>query len=260
MGQKVELEHKGAVAHIVLNRPDKLNAIDADCLELLAKHVADIESDPAVRVVVVSGRGRAFCAGADLDSVGALASDPPAFAAFMDTWHAAYTALAQCSKPTIAMVHGVALAGGFELVQVCDFCVVADDARIGDQHASFGLFPGGGSTQRLPRLLGTRRALWLLMSGEWISGQEAYDIGLANAVVPFDQLAGRVEDMARLLAGRSPAASAAIKRAVQLGEGRDVETALAAERPIALAHMASEDARIGLEAFRTRSTPTFVGR
>lgn len=257
---KVLFQRHGSVAHMILNRPDKLNAIDGDCLELFRQHIATVEADPEVRALIVRGNGRAFCAGADLAFVGDRVQDPNAFGPFLANWHATYDLIAQCGKPTIAAVHGLALAGGFELTQVCDFVVLEEDARIGDQHANFGLFPGGGSTQRLPRLIGERRAKWLLLSGEWISPQDALRFGLVNEVVSPGQAAAKAEAMAAVLAERSPLANRNIKAAVHMGMQVDLHTALAVERRVAVEHMQSEDVQIGLAAFRNREKPRFVGR
>ncbi len=138
---KVLLERRGAVAELVLNRPDKLNAIDGDCLRLFREHLSTIENDEQTRVVIVRGSGRAFCAGADLDYVGERVSDRRRFGSFLAEWHATFDLFASGDKPIIASVHGCALAGGFELTQVCDFVVLEEDAKFGDQHANFGLFP-----------------------------------------------------------------------------------------------------------------------
>lgn len=259
---KIILERSGAIAELVLNRPDKLNAIDGDCLALLRRHVAAVEEDDSIRALVVRGNGRAFCAGADLEFVGHRLGDGDGglFRVFLDEWHATFDRLAACSKPTIAAVHGLALAGGFELTQVCDFVVVDEDARIGDQHANFGLFPGGGSTQRLPRLIGERRAKWLLLSGAWLSPAEALAFGLANAVSPPGQARAKAREMAELLAQRSPLANRNIKESVHLGAQTDLNTALAIERRIATEHMQSQDVQIGLDAFRNKKTPVFNGR
>jgi enoyl-CoA hydratase/carnithine racemase len=256
--QVVMREQIGPVAVLTLNRPDKLNAVNRDVLGMLRRHLDEIEADLAARVVVIRGAGRAFCAGADLDMVSGLVGDAGAFADFMDEWHITYNRIEAFPLPTIAAVHGVALAGGFELVQVCDLAVAAQDARIGDQHANFGLFPGGGSTQRLPRLVGIRKATWMLLSGEWVDGQTAMDWGIVNEALPADAMFDRAMDMAGVLAQRSPLGSSAIKRALRIGEGRNLADALNLDRPIALQHMASRDARIGLEAFATRAEPQFT--
>ena len=257
---KVLLERRGAVAELILNRPDKLNAIDGDCLRLFREHLMAVEADEQVRVLIVRANGRAFCAGADLEYLGDWVKDPARFGPFLSEWHSTYDLISVSSKPTIAAVHGLALAGGFELTQVCDFVVLEDDARIGDQHANFALFPGGGSTQRLPRLIGERRAKWLLLSGSWLSPAEALQFGLANVVVPSGEAASKAREMAEVLALKSPLANRNIKESVRLGMQVDLHTALAIERRISVEHMQSQDVQIGLEAFRNRENPIFTGR
>jgi enoyl-CoA hydratase/carnithine racemase len=254
--EKVLFEQRGPIGHIVLNRPQKLNAIDTECVNLIERCVNEIENDDQVRVVIVSGRGRAFSAGADLGEVERAVTEDR-FDAFLKNWHAGFNALAHCSRPTIAAVHGFALAGGFELTQVCDLMVMEASSTVGDQHAKFGLFPGGGSTQRLPRMVGSRRASWMLLSGEAIGAEEAHEWGLANAIAPDGQVVEVAEQMGFILAQRSTAASAAIKRAVQDGRDLALPGALDLERTIAVAHMKSSDASTGFAAFRDRTSPNF---
>lgn len=254
---EVLLEHQADHAHIVLNRPDKLNAIDPPMLRALGEAIAAAEAASTVRAIVLRGSGRTFCAGADLEALTPMLKDRDQYSAFLDAWHSVLAALASCPKPTIAAIHGFALAGGFEIVQACDLVVMADDAQIGDQHANFGLFPAGGSTQRLPRLIGTRRALWLLLSGERIDAAAAERLGLANEVVPADQAIAKASEMAQLLAARSPSNNAAIKHAVAVGADRPLLKALAMERSTVMTQMFSADAQIGIAAFRSRSIPAF---
>ena len=121
---KVLAEQDGPVLTVTLNRPDKLNAVDGDCLDLLERHFAEADADPAVRAVVLAGKGRGFCAGADLAVVAGIAADRDAFDAFLRRWHGVFGVIEACGKPTIAAVTGFALAGGFELTQVCDFVVM----------------------------------------------------------------------------------------------------------------------------------------
>lgn len=255
--EKISVSRRGPVAHVVLNRPGKLNALDYDCLDLLERHFAEIDQDDDIRAVMLSGSGRCFCAGADLGLVSGIAGEPAAFDAFLRRWHEVFGAIEACGKPTIAAVHGFALAGGFELVQVCDLLILAESATIGDQHARFGLFPGGGSTQRLPRMVPKRVANWLLFSGEGIDAATALSVGLANRVVPDDEVLDAAQEMALLLAERSRLASRAIKTSIRTGAGLPLNEALDIERAIAVQHMASADARHGLSAFTTRATPDF---
>jgi enoyl-CoA hydratase/carnithine racemase len=254
---RVLAERDGPVLIVTLNRPDKLNALDTDCLDLLEEHFVEADADPAVRAVVLAGNGRGFCAGADLAVVAGIAADRDAFDAFLRRWHAVFGVIEACGKPTIAAVTGFALAGGFELTQVCDFVVMGASARLGDQHANFGLFPGGGSTQRLPRLIGRRAATWLLLSGDPVDASTALELGLANRVAPDDEVFQAARDMALYLAERSTAASRAIKRSVREGIHLPLGDALEVERGIAVEHMASADAATGLAAFAGRRRPDF---
>ena len=257
--EKVSYQRTGPVAYVTLNRPGKLNAIDGDSLDLLERHIATALEDDAVAAIVISGSGRCFCAGADLEVVArAIEAGSAEFDRFLRRWHQVFGDIETADKPTIAAVHGIAMAGGFELTQVCDFVVVSDNAVLADQHANFGLFPGGGSTQRLPRLIAKRQAMWLLCTGEPIALADALALGLVNRIVPADRLQAVATEMAHLLAERSSRATAAIKAAVQQGSSLDLGDALVLERHLAVEHMTSRDAAVGLAAFRSRSRPDFA--
>jgi enoyl-CoA hydratase/carnithine racemase len=256
----VYLEVHDRIAELVLDRPEKLNAIDAATLRGIDAALDRTEGDREVRVLIVRGEGRAFCAGADLGAVDDKVQDLRQLAEFMEYWHRVFDRLAESRLPSIAAVHGIAFAGGFELLQACDFAVVADDARLGDQHAVYGLFPGGGGSQRLPRLIGERRAKWLILSGEAIAPQAALDAGLVNAVRPRDDVLPHARAMARTLAQRSPVGMAGMKQAIRLGlAAGSLASGLEIERLMVLRHMASKDARIGLAAFQDRTLPEFIG-
>ena len=254
----IDLQLTGQIAHIVLNRASKMNAINRPMLAGVREALGWAEADRRVRVVVLRGAGRAFSAGGDLAEVGGLVQDSPRFSEFLDYWHDSLRRLETSPLPIIAAVHGFAFAGGFELTQVCDVVVIGDQTSLADQHAKFGLFPAGGSTQRLPRLVPARVAAWMLMSGEAVTPAQALSLGLVNEVVDESDVFRRAQAMAEILASRSVAANAAIKGAVAVGKGREIVDAIAAERPIALAHMASPDVQTGLAAFRARTTPSFA--
>ncbi|MEV6923390.1 enoyl-CoA hydratase/isomerase family protein [Dactylosporangium sp. NPDC051485] len=256
----VIVEVHDAVGEIVLNAPHRLNAIDLDMLDHLDQRITELEADGAVRALIVRGNGRGFCSGASLDFLGDKFSDPDVFGPFLDRWHEVFARLSQSDLPSVAAVHGFALAGGFELMQACDLVVVADDAKMGDHHAQLGLFPGGGGTQRLPRQIGPRRAKWLLLTGEWVTPEVACEWGLVNEVVPAAGLLTRAREIAALLATRSAAATARIKRAVSAGVDLPLTAGLAVERRIGVAHMQSDDVRIGVDAFHRRAVPVFVPR
>ena len=256
----VRLEVRERVAELVLDRPEKRNAIDHEMLRQLDAALTAAEEDRDVRVLIVRGEGRGFCAGADLGAVDDNLADARRLAAHMAYWHRVFGHLADSPLPSIAAVHGVALAGGFELMQACDLAVVADDARLGDQHAVYGLLPSGGGTQRLPRIVGERRAKWLMFSGTTITPAEALGAGLVNAVRPAAQVLDHAREMAGVLASRSPVATANMKRAIRLGlAAGSLAAGLEVERLLTVEHMAARDPRIGIAAFASRSTPEFVG-
>lgn len=255
---KVYLARKSALGYLVLNRPEKLNALDPDSIALIAASAVALADDTAIRAVVVRGEGRAFCAGADLAAVEALLENHEDFAAFLDDWNAAFDALATSPVPTVAAVHGTALAGGFELTHVCDYVVLARNAMFGDQHANFGLYPAGGGVQRLARLVGRRRALWALMSGEPIRAEDALAWGLVNEVTDASDTVDRAVERAQLLSTKSGRLNRELKKRLDEGLDLAVDQAIAAERPHAVAHMRSADAARGLAAFRARAVPEFT--
>ena len=260
MSQPLLLEINGAVATLTLNRADQLNSITNEILELIGSYIDEIEANNAVRVVVVKSTGRAFCAGADLKGLPRSEEDPTATERFLRRWYRAFNRLASCSKPTIAVVQGLTLAGGLELLMCCDLAIASEDAQIGDQHANFGLLAGGGGTQRLPRLIGERRAKWLLYSGEWISGTIAADWGLINQAVPAAELEQAAQKMVDALANKSPLGLASTKFLVDRGLSVDLDTGLDMEVRIAAKHILSKDVDIGLDAFMNKKTPEFIGR
>lgn len=241
------------VAHVMLDRPAQLNAISPELLRDLDAACATIEADPGIRAVALTGAGRGFCAGADLRVVEELAPDPARWATFMDLWQRVFDRIERLPPPVIAGVHGLALAGGLELTLVCDLVVADEAARLGDQHVNFALVAGGGGSQRLPRLIGARRAKELMLLGGRLDAKQAHDWGLVNRVVPTGTVETATLALARELAGKSGAASRTVKLLVDRGLDVDLRTGLALEKRKVAEHMRTEDAAAGLRAFRERS-------
>ncbi len=247
----------GGVARVVLDRPQQLNAISPRLLEDLDAACAAVESDAGARVVTLTANGRAFCAGADLRVVRDTSPDPVRWEAFIRLWHRVFNRIEALPVPLIAGVHGLALAGGLELVLVADLVVMDAEARIGDQHANFGLVAGGGGSQRLPRLIGARRAKELMLLGGWLGAEQALAWGLVNRVAPAGAVATVVEELAAQLAAGSDSANRTVKRLVNRGLDDDLRTGLEMEILLVGEHMQSADAKEGLAAFAAKRRPVF---
>jgi len=245
------------IARITLDRPAQLNAISPELLEDLDRACALVEGDASVRAVTLTAAGRAFCAGADLRAVRELSPDPERWGAFMGLWHRVFDRIEALPVPVIAGVHGLVLAGGLELVLVADLVVADEGARLGDQHANFGLVAGGGGSQRLPRLIGARRAKELMLLGGWLSAPEALAWGLVNRVVPAGAVGPAVEEMAAALAQGSGSANRTVKALVARALDTELAEGLALERRLVAEHMRSADAAEGLRAFAEKRKPRF---
>ena len=253
----VTYEAKDGIARVVLDRPAQLNAVSPTLLEDLDRVCQAIEADPGVRVVTLTAAGRVFCAGADLKAVRELSPDPARWSGFMRLWHRVFNRIEALPLPVIAGVQGLALAGGLELVLVADLVIAEETARLGDQHANFGLVAGGGGSQRLPRLIGARRAKELMLLGGWLSAAEARDWGLVNRVAPAGTLGAAVEEMAAALAPKSVGAARTVKTLVNRAFDADPAGGLEMELHLVAAHMRSADAAEGLRAFAEKRAPVF---
>jgi enoyl-CoA hydratase/carnithine racemase len=228
------------VGRITLNRPEQLNAITVDLARELERTILGI--GPDVNVLVIRGAGGNFCAGGDVDEVQRLRSDgPEALRELFTAFRRACDAIARVEVPVVVAVDGVASAGGFELMQAADIALVSDDARIADNHIKFGMIPGGGSTQRLPRLVGRQNALGLLLSGDRISGLDAVRYGLAYRSFSRTDFDDGVERFVTTLAARHRDAVTTIKRLVHLSLQNSLAAGLDDEIDAVVAHISSDD-------------------
>jgi enoyl-CoA hydratase/carnithine racemase len=248
---------------LTLNRPDQLNPIDAAMLAALDAHLDELAGDAGVRAVLVTGAGRAFSAGGDLKGYRTLQRDPVAFPRFVGDLHRIFGRLRTLPVPTIALVNGVAVAGGLELILNCDIVFAGSAARIGDGHLNFGQMGGGGVLTLLWRAVGRARALELMMSGRMLTPAEACEWGLVNRVVPDAELVEAGLAFARGLAAKSPLALANAKQVMHeiWASGGSVDAGLALELSRdAYYCLTSQDAVEGLDAFAEKRRPRFTGR
>ncbi len=198
--------------------------------------------------------------GADLKHISSVADRPAEIVNYGRMFDATTYLIEHMSKVVIAMVNGLCLAGGIEVMQACDLAYAADDAKIGDQHANFGLIPTGGGTQRLPRLIPLRVAKELLFTGDWLSARDAEKWGLINKAVPADKLEETVMAVASKLKEKSPMASKFIKFAVNRGMQVDLYTGIELEKSASMAHFQTADSREGISSFMEKRKPDFPGR
>jgi enoyl-CoA hydratase/carnithine racemase len=245
----------GGVATIELNRPDKLNALSPQVYAELGAALAAAAGDESTAVVVLRGAGRAFAAGADIDDYVGLSE--AGFRELIDGSRAVVDQFARCPKPIIAAVRGFALGGGFELVLACDLVVASANARFGLPEARLGLLPGGGGTQRLPRLVGRLRANELIMTRRILTAHEAYAWGLVNRVCPDGELDATLSALVVDLLGSAPRARAIAKRLIAEALDHDLADGLTLERDRTAPLIESADGREGVAAFVEKRDPRF---
>lgn len=251
--------HDG-IALIKLNRPERLNAINRQLVKDMHAAFQEAAADPAVRVVILTGEGRAFCAGDDLKETDQETRDLGETARFIQAIQQLTVDIKTMAKPVIAAVNGYALGGGCEFVIDCDLVVAADDAQFGFPEVGLGLFVTGAVTHLLPKIVGLPKAKELILTCDHIDAQEALRIGLVNRVVPKTELLTTTEQLAAKIASKAPLAVALAKAALDGSSQADVSTALALETAATIATFASEDAREGPRAFVEKREPRFAGR
>ena len=258
MDEVLRVERKGAMAWLTLARPDQLNAIGTATVTALHAALDALQDDSTVRALVIAGEGRAFSAGADIGEFEGFDS-PREFRAFIDRLDTCFGRLQAFPKPSVAAVHGFAFGGGLELALACDLRVVARDAKLGVPEIKLGLLPGAGATQRLPRLLPAAIAKQLVLTGAPISGERAYQLGLVNEVTDAADVRDKAAELAEAVAAGAPLALAAGKQLIDGGQAMDLAAAIQLERETVAGLFATNDRRIGVAAFRSRSAAEFTG-
>jgi enoyl-CoA hydratase/carnithine racemase len=226
----------GDIAHVVLNRPQARNAVTVELAAAL-RQALETAAETA-RVIVVRGAGGTFCAGGDFAEVERLrAEGRDALRPLFETFIGACELIAELPVPVVAAVEGHAVAGGFELVQSVDIAVVRDDAVLADNHVNFGMIPGGGGSQRLPRIVGVPRALGHILTGDRLTGARAAEWGVVYRSVPAESFEAEVDALVASLLGKDPAALARIKHLVRAGLRGPLTDGLALEVETTLAHL-----------------------
>ena len=254
----LKLETAAAVATLTLNRPDALNALSPALLEQFSAAITAVGKDESVKALVIRGEGRAFCAGADLLFFDTVFADLSRLPPYVKLLNDCLLQLEELPIPTIAVVHGFALAGGLELMLACDLALAATDARIGDQHANFGLMPGGGATQRLPRRIGMQRAMELLTTGRHLSGVEAAEWGLVLRAVHPESLNTELESLLSQLRNKSRTGLGWIKSITQRGKDLPLQEGIALESLAFTQYFAtSPHPQQGIQAFKEKRPAEF---
>jgi enoyl-CoA hydratase len=260
MGEYVTTEQDGRVAVVTIDNPP-VNALKAALLEELEAALLRLDGDAGVGAIVLRGAGeRAFVAGADIKEFPSLRDAPPQEGGSARGIQKVAFAIDGMRTPVVAQIHGFCLGGGLELAMACDIRVAAEDAQLGQPEIKLGLIPGGGGTQRLPRLAGAGRAMLLNLTGDPIAGSQAAAWGIVDVAVPAAELAGTALGLARAIAARSPVAVGVLKELA--AETRDLPLAdgLAREADGFRRCLASEDGLEGVTAFIEKREPVFTGR
>jgi len=247
--ETISLERKDGVVKLILNRPDKLNAINPTMLQELGAILSNLIEDDSVKVLVVTGAGRAFCAGADVNEFTKLT--PSSALKF---------SIENFPVPTVAAINGYALGGGLELALSCDIRIASSAAQLGLPEINLGIFPGFGGTVRLPRLIGKAKALELMYTGDRVSAEEAMRLGLVNRMVQSEKFEEEVTAFTSKLASKSPAILRLLKASVNASSNSSEEVGSEVESLAWASAFSTDDQKEGVKAFLERREPKFLGR
>lgn len=264
----VLLSIEGGIAEVTLNRPEKRNALNPEMLVRLARHWDEVLADPTIRVVLLTGAGEAFCAGADLGRLTPLLTKARQAE---DEWDVALLADRQILNramlrrtdftiPVIAAIRGPVVAGGMEIALACDLRIIAENSTLGLLEVTRGLIPAAGGVARVSRQVASAVAAEILLVGDRIDAAEALRVGLVNRVVPSDQVLDTARALALRMSRNSPLAMRKAKEAMLASSGRPMAEAFAAEDEAIKVVLRSQDAREGSRAFMEKRDPVFTGR
>jgi enoyl-CoA hydratase/carnithine racemase len=259
MYKTLRIEQRDRIAVLYFNRPEKLNAINREVYAELGHYLdAVTKGDALADILVLTGEGRAFVAGADIDDY--LTMTLAEFSAFQRLGHSVMTRMGRLARPVIAAVNGYALGGGFELALACDIVLAAENAKFGLPEAKLVLLPGGGGTQRLTRLVGTHIAKRMIFSGEMIDARRAFDLNIVCEIAPKGGVVDAAVALAETILANGPLAVRLAKRLIDEGLEASLPAALSLEMD-ATAHLfVTDDGRDGVAAFAARRPPRFTGK
>lgn len=257
--REVVVEHQGRTTIVTIARPEVRNALTLPVLHAIREALEAAAGDPSVRCVALTGAGGHFCAGADLRKNFEDPDMPQKLPFYMDEFHGTIKALVRCPKPTLAIVDGAAVGFGADLALACDLRIVSHSAYVQEKFVRLGLMPDGGGTFWLPRLVGTARAMQIILLADRLDATKLVELGIAVAAVPSPQLRAAALGLAQRLDAGPPLAYAAIKRALYEGWG-SLEDALRRERESQLALLRTEDVLEGVAAWAQKRDPIFQGK
>ena len=249
------VEKKDGIGYLKINRPQALNALNMETLKELKDAISELEKDKKIKVVILTGEGKAFIAGADIKQMADLT--PLEAKEFSEFGHDMLSRLENSRLPIIAAINGFALGGGCETLLACDICIAAKSAKIGQPEINLGIHPGFGGTQRLPRFVGKIKAKELLLTGRNIGADEAFDIGLVNMVVDDDKLMETAENIAKQITKKSSVPTSFIKELVNKGMNIDLDSANSLEISYFSSSFSTHDQKEGMKAFVEKRKPNF---
>ncbi|MEQ8474978.1 enoyl-CoA hydratase-related protein [Fulvivirga sp.] len=253
---KVNPQYEKYIALIELNRPNELNALNLQLMGELRDALKELDSDDNVRSIIITGNERAFAAGADIKQM----ADKTAIDMLKIDQFSTWDQIRKTKKPLIAAVSGFALGGGCELAMTCDMIIASETAKFGQPEIKIGVMPGAGGTQRLTKAIGKAKAMELVLSGRFISGEEAQQYGLVNKVVPVEMYMYEATQLAKEIAQMSPIASQLAKEAVNRSFETHLDEGLTFERKNFYLAFATEDQKEGMQAFIEKRKPDYKGK
>ncbi|MBR73187.1 MAG: enoyl-CoA hydratase [Rhodospirillaceae bacterium] len=252
------LEKKSSVWWVRLNRPGQLNSLNRSILNSFSEILDKFQNDTTIKCLVITGNGRAFCAGADLKEFQESGKkEDKDGQQFLDKLGFVFNKIRNCQKPIICGLNGITMAGGLELAMCCDIIFASDKAKIGDAHSNYGIFPGAGGTAVLPQRIGSHNAKYMLFSGNAFSAHRLYEMGLVQEVIEDKQLENRLSEFADLLSKKSALTLSAMKEMADLSINTPITSSLKIELELARRHSQSKDMQEGLKAFSEKRNPKF---